>query len=155
MSENLRLARLYLVLLAIFTAGRLSQGAAGVPYDRAHHVFSLVILTAMSSLFYGAFCRRWLDFRVLKAMGLGALLGLAAQIVVLLATVGSYALGVDTYFTHPRAVTGRDVPGPIPFGEALMSRAFGLVGNSIGSGIIGALGWALGGLLPAEAHRKQ
>ncbi len=149
MTENLRLARLYLVLLAIFTVGRLAQGAAGVPYDRGHQVFSLVILTALSCLYYGAFCRRWRGIRVLKAMGLAAMFGLISQTVILLATVGSYALGVDTYFTHPTAL---QADAPLPFAAALVSRVQGLIGNTIMSGIVGALGWALGGLLPAEVR---
>ena len=59
MNEYLRVARLYMVVLAIFTVGRLFMGARGVPYERGHHVFSLVTMSLMASAFYGAFCRRW------------------------------------------------------------------------------------------------
>ena len=45
MAEYLRIGRLYFVLLAIFAVARFAQGAMGVPYDKAHHVFSIVILT--------------------------------------------------------------------------------------------------------------
>jgi hypothetical protein len=152
MAENFRLARLYLVLLAIFTVGRLSMSGAGVPYEHGHQVFSLVILTALSCLYYGAFCRRWRGFRVLRAMGLAAMFGLISQSVILLATVGSYGLGVNTYFTHPTAL---QADAPLPFAQALVARIQGLVGNTIMSGIVGALGWALGGLLPAEVSATQ
>jgi len=145
MSENLRLARLYLVLLTIFTVGRWVMGMRGVPYERGHHVFSIVIMTALSCFFYGAFCRRWRGHKVLKAVGLAVMLGLMSQIAILGATALSYALGLQTYFNHPTAL---NVEAAIPAGEALVRRATGLVGNPIMSGIIGALGWALGGLLP-------
>ncbi|HEY7410397.1 MAG TPA: hypothetical protein VII13_06655 [Vicinamibacteria bacterium] len=147
MRQHLRLARLYLVLLAIFTAGRLAVGATGKPYEKGHHFFSIVILTALSCVFYGAFCRRWANFRVLETMGLTATLGLMGQVVIFLATAVSYLAGVNTYFTHPIAL---NVDHPIPFGHAMAVRASGLVGNTIMSGIVGALGWTLGALLPSE-----
>ena len=60
----LRIARLYLVLLAIFAVARFAQGAMGVDYAKAHHVFSIFMLTVMASVFYAAFCRRWRGFRL-------------------------------------------------------------------------------------------
>ena len=48
MAENLKLARLYLLLLAIFTVGRWLLGTFGVPYERSHYLFSIVIMTAGS-----------------------------------------------------------------------------------------------------------
>jgi hypothetical protein len=39
----------------------------------------------------------------------------------------------------------------VPLAQALAARAFGLLANTFVSGsIAGALGWALGGLLPRE-----
>src|SRR5262249_45096894 len=49
MREYLRVARLYIIVLAIFTVGRLAVGFRGVPYERGHHLFSLVIMTLMAS----------------------------------------------------------------------------------------------------------
>jgi hypothetical protein len=147
MSEYLRLARLYLVLLAIFTVGRWVVGVRGVPYERGRDWFSIVILTAVSCLYYAAFARRWRGYKLFPAVGLAMTLAFISQVVILAATALSYALGIDTYFTHPTAL---NVEAPLPAGEALLRRLMGMVGNTITSGIIGGLGWALGGLLPEK-----
>jgi len=149
MAENLRLARLYLLLLAIFTVGRWLLGTFGVPYVKGHHVFSIVILTINAAIFYGAFCRRWRRFRLWQAAGLALTMGLVSQVVVFAATLLSYALGVHTYFNHPTAVLGPEAGVTVvPFGQAMLSRLGGLIVNPILTGIAGALGWAMGGLLP-------
>ncbi len=150
MAEMLRVARLYFVLLVVVVAGRWLMGTFDVPYEQGHHVVSIVILTTYACLFYGAFSRRWLDYRLVQAVLLGVLMGLAGQILILLLTVLSYGLGLSTYFNHPRAVMGPGAVDVVPFGQALASRAGGLIGNSIGAGIVAALGWALGGLLPKK-----
>jgi hypothetical protein len=147
MSELLRLGRLYFVLLAIFAVGRWLLGTSGVPYEKAHQVFSIVILTLLSAIYYGAFCRAWLGVRVMRAVAIGALFGLASQVVILLATVASYALGLDTYFNHPTALQAE---AKLAFGAADGQRLGGLVGNTLFTGIAGALGWSFGGLLPRE-----
>lgn len=152
MAQHLRLARLFWLLLAIFTIGRLLM--TRVPYEKGHHVFSLVTLTILSVLYYGAFTRRWHDYRVLQAMVLGGLLALSAQVVILVATAASYGLGVNTYFTNPRALLGVNAPpDPVPFGTAMLARVGGLVANTITSSIMGALGWVMGGLLPRDTPR--
>jgi hypothetical protein len=144
-AQYLRLARPYLLLLAIFTVGRWLQGTFKVPYDQGHHVFSIVILTLMASAFYGAFCRRWLSFRLSQAVSLAFLFGLASQIVIVFATLLSYALGLDNYFTNPRALNAE---GALAFGDAMLRRLGGLVVNPLLASLAGAIGWALGGLLP-------
>src|SRR5437773_397552 len=101
MKEYLRVARLYMIVLAIFTVGRLVVGFRGVPYERGHALFSLVTMSLMASTFYGAFCRRWRGYTVTQAMAVGATIGLLAQVVILVATVLSYAFHVDTYFVSP------------------------------------------------------
>lgn len=148
MADNLRIARLYLVLLAIFAVARFAQGAMGVEYAKAHHVFSIFILTVMASVFYAAFCRRWRGFRLLQAMGLGAMFGFIAQVVIFLATVISYALGIDTFFNHPTALNQASA---VPLARAIGIRAPALVIFPIINAIAAAIGWALGGLLPEGA----
>jgi hypothetical protein len=151
-ADYLRVGRLYFALLAIFTVARLAQGAGDVAYEKAHHVFSIVTLTLMASAFFGAFCRRWRGYTALQAMGLGLLFGLVAQVIIFTATVLSYALGAQTYFNHPRAL---NVESAIPLSEALVVRARGLVAAPIVNAIAAAIGWALGGLLPATAARAD
>lgn len=152
MAEHLRVARLYMLLLAIFTVGRWLQGTVvKTPYERGHQVFSIVILTILSALYYGAFCRRWRGYRLGQAAMLGLLLGLMSQVVIFLATFLSYVLDVDTYFRAPRAL---NVELPIGMADAMLNRAGGLVVNSINAGIAGALGWAMGALLPEDGARS-
>jgi hypothetical protein len=151
-ADYLRVGRLYLVLLAVFTAARFAQSAMGVPYDKAHHVFSIVTLTVLASAFFAAFCRRWRGYSGLQAMGLGLFFGLIAQVVVFIATVLSYAAGAETFFTHPRAL---NVPAAISLNEALLVRARGLVFGPIADALAAGLGWVLGSLLPVTAVRAD
>ncbi|MES1211046.1 MAG: hypothetical protein ABUL63_01800, partial [Acidobacteriota bacterium] len=99
----------------------------------------------LSSIFYGAFCRRWRGLKLLPAVTLGATLGLAAQVVIFLSTLLSYLLGLETYYNNPVALNAASA---LPMGTALATRAGGLVVNTILNGIAGALGWAMGALLP-------
>ena len=145
--QYLRLGTLYFVILAIFTVGRWVTGVRGVPYERGRDWFSIVILTSLSAFFFAAFTRRWLGYKLFQAVGLAMTFGFVSQVVIFTATALSYALGLDTYFTHPTAL---NVEAPIPMGDAMVRRASGLVGNTISSGIIGGLGWALGALLPEK-----
>ena len=145
MAEYLRVARLYFVLLAIFTVARFAQGMMGVEYQKAHHVFSLFILTVMSSAFYAAFCRRWRGFRLGQAVMLGVLFGLTTQVVIFLATMLSYALGMQTFFNHPTALNQTEAVGAA---QAVKIRLPGLVIFPIINAIAAAIGWSLGGLLP-------
>jgi hypothetical protein len=146
--EDLRLARPYFVLLAIFAVARFLQGLLGVPYARGHQVFSIVILTVISCLYYGAFVRRWRGYRLMHVIGLAVVLGLTSQLVIFFLTVVSYAFSLQTYFNHPIALNARELGQPVAFSLALANRTGGLVGNTVFSGIAGAIGWTLGGLLP-------
>jgi len=147
MAQMLRVARLYFVLLGVVTAGRLAMGAFGVPYARGTGVFSVVILTVYACLFYGAFLRRYRDYRLLQTALLGGLMGLAGQALILAITLACFGLGVDTYFNHPVALNSA-TGDPVSFGRALVVRLWGLVANTISAGIIAVVGWALGAFLP-------
>jgi hypothetical protein len=147
MAENLRIARLFFLLLAIVTLGRWAMSLQGVPYEKGTDKMSIVVLTVYASLFYGAFCRRWQGFKLGRAAVMGMTLGLVAQLVILASTLLSYGLGLDTYFNYPRAL---NADGPVPLGSAFVARVGGLVVNAILSGIAGALGWAMGALLPEQ-----
>ena len=158
MTENLKLARPYLVLLAVFTVGRWLLGTFHVPYEKGTHVFSIVTLTYYASAFYGAFCRRWRGFRLWRAAGMAMTLGVISQAVIFTATLVSYGLGLHTYFNYPIALLGPNATGTeVAVGQAVVARFGGLIVNAILAGIAGSLGWALGGLLPetgAQASRS-
>jgi hypothetical protein len=145
MHEYLRVTRPYMVLLAVFTVGRLVLGFRGVPYDRGHHVFSIVILSLLSSLFYGGFCRKWRGYTVAQALAVGATIGLMSQLVIFVLTFLSYALHIDTYFVNPRAL---NATGPISFAAAMAGRLGGLVINTATHSVAAALGWVMGATLP-------
>jgi hypothetical protein len=145
MAENLRLARLYFVILAIVAGGRWVMSLQGVPYAKGTDKLSIVIVTLLSSIFYGAFCRRWRGLKLFPAVTLGATLGLTAQIVIFVSTLLSYLLGIETYYNHPFAL---NAAAALPMSSALATRAGGLVVNTLLNGIAGALGWAMGALLP-------
>ena len=147
--EYARLGRPYFVLLAIVTLGRWLMGTAfGVPYERGTSVLSIVTLTLFASIFGAAYTRRWLGWRLPQAAGFAMFLALVSQVVILLSTAASYGLGISSYFNEPMALNRQT--DPIGFGAAMGFRLGGLVVNTILNGITGALGWALGGLLPAR-----
>jgi hypothetical protein len=148
MAENLRLARLYLLILAIVTVGRWSLGFRHVPYEQGTDKLSIVMMTLFASIFYAAFTRRWLGYRLLQAVALTMLLGLLGQVVIFLSTLASYALGIDSYFNNPMALTRQEAA--VGFAQAMGIRVGGLVANTILNGIAGALGWAMGGVLPSS-----
>jgi hypothetical protein len=143
--DTLKVARLYLVLLALFTVGRWAQSLAHAEYAKAHHVFSIVTLTLLSSAFFAAFCRKWRGYTLLQAVMLGMMLGLGAQVVIFASTALSYALGLHTFFNHPTAL---NVEGDLPMGDAMVRRALGLVAGPISNGIAAMLGWLMGAALP-------
>ena len=145
--ENLTLARPFLALLAVFAVGRWVMGVREVDYSRGHHIFSLVTLTVFGSAFYCAFLRRWLGFGIMRCVGMAMLLAFFAQAVIFVLTGLSYGLGLHTYFNHPTAL---NVEAPIGAGEAMLRRLGGLTFNTLSSGIIGALGWSLGAILPDQ-----
>lgn len=152
LKENLRLARLFFLLLAIVTAGRWIMSLKQVPYEKGTFIFSIVTLTLFSSVYYAAFARRWKGYGIAKAMVLAMTLAFSAQLVILLSTFATYALGMDSYFNHPSALLGpqADVTQRVAFGQALTARFFGLAINTLLSSVSGALGWAMGGLLPEK-----
>ena len=77
--EYFRVARPFLALLALFAVGRWMMGIFQVDYTKGHHIFSLVILTQLGCIFYGAFVRRWLGYPIMRAVGLGMTLGFSAS----------------------------------------------------------------------------
>jgi hypothetical protein len=145
MSDIVRVARFYWLLLGIFTLGRWVMSLRHVPYENGHHVFSIVILTFLASAFFAAFCRAWRGYGLRQAALLGAVFGLSAQVVIFTSTVASYGLGLETYFNHPRALQAET---SLTLAEALRVRGPALAIGTIVQAIVGMIGWTLGALLP-------
>ncbi len=142
---RVRFAILFVVLFAI---GRLVLGATGMPFAQGTHLFSIVTFSLFASLFFGAFSRQLWGFRFHQAMMLGVAIGLSGQILIFLATLGSYLAGTQTYFNDPAAL---NVPEAIPLGQALVARLIGIAINPILNSIAALIGWSLGKLIPGKA----
>jgi hypothetical protein len=149
MNEDLKLLRFYFVLLAIFTIGRWGLSLGGADYEATHQVFSIVILTMLSSAYYGGFVRRFLGSGVKRAMVLGLWIGFSAQLIVFGSTAISYLAGMDTFFNHPRALNLPEMPS---FGDAMVIRLQGILGNTIFNALAAALGYAIGGVIPQDVQ---
>jgi hypothetical protein len=149
----LRFIRLPLLLIFLFAVGRFCLGLAGVPYTpRGNAVFSIVVLTFVSSFYWGALSGRVGGFSWLGAALVGIAIGIFAQLLVFSATLLSYALDIKTsYFLHWDAL---NVPEGtvVPLGRLLVVRATGLITNPILAGIIALIGRALGALAPGRHH---
>ena len=143
--QRVRFAILFLVLFAI---GRLVLGATGVAYAQGTNIFSIVTFSYFASLLFGAFSRPLWGFRLTQAMMLGVAIGLSGQILIFVATLGSYLAGAQTYFNDPTAL---NVQEAIPLGQAMVARLIGLVVNSILNSIAALIGWSLGKLIPGKA----
>ena len=145
MSENLKLMRFFFVVLGIFTVGRWGLSLAGADYDKTHQVFSIVILTNISTLFYGFLTRTFVGGGVKRALVLAASMAAVAQLVIFGSTVVSYLLGMQTFFNDARALNS---PEAVPLGQAMVGRSLGLVVNVVTNLITGALGYAIAGVVP-------
>ena len=145
MSENLKLLRFYFLILAVFTIGRWGLSLGGVEYAKAHQVFSLVTLSLIASAHHAAFARAFLGYRLGKAAGLGATIGFVTQLVIFVSTALSYMLGLETFWNAPAALNAAQ---PIPFGQAMLARAGGVVANTLTNTVAALLGYAMGGVLP-------
>jgi hypothetical protein len=149
----LRFIRLPLLLILIFTIARFILGWKGVPYaPRGNAMFSIVVLTFVSSFYWGALSGRVGGFSWLGAFLIGLAIGLFAQILIFSATALSYALDIkSSYFVHWDAL---NVPEGtvVPMGKALATRAGGLLFGSVFAGIIALIGRALGALAPGRQH---
>ncbi len=152
----LQFVRLPFLLLLIFAVARFSLGLAGVPYaPRGNAMFSIVGLSLVSAVYFGALSRRVGGFGWGGTLLAGYSIGLFAQILIFLATWISYAANIETsYFRHWDALNVP--PGTVvPMAKALMTRVGGLVVGPITVLVAAAIGRALGGLAPLPAASVQ
>jgi hypothetical protein len=145
----LRFIRLPLLLLVFFAAMRFWLGAKGVPYaPRGNAMFSIVVLTFVSSFYFGALSRRVGGFGWGGTALVGAFLGLWAQILIFTATWLSYSMGIEaSYFRHWDALNLPD--GTVaPMAQALGLRAPALAIFPIINTVVASIGRLLSGLAP-------
>ena len=111
-------------------------------------MFSIVGLTLVSSIYFGALAKRVGGFGWGGTALAGLAIGLWAQILIFTATWLSYAAGVETsYFRHWDAL---NVPEGtvVPLAAALQKRVGGLVVGPILGIVAAAIGRALSALAP-------
>ena len=148
----LRFVRLPLILLVIWTIARFSVGLAGTPYaPRGNAMFSIVGLTIICALIYGAMSGRIGNFSWVGTILVGVVLGLFSQILIFTATLVSYLANVNTYFTHWDAL---NIPEgtSVPMATALATRAGGLIAGPIIGIIMTLIGRAVFGKLAPRAN---
>jgi hypothetical protein len=144
----LRFVRLPLLLIVIWTVLRFINGPVfGTPYaPRGNAMFSILGLTIICCLIYGALSNRVGNFSWVGTILIGVVLGLFSQVLIFLATLISYAAGIDTYFRHWDALN-------IPEGttatmaQALTTRAGGFIAGPILGTITALIGRAVFGKL--------
>ncbi len=146
MNDRISFIRLPILLLVLFFLGKLIVGAAGGDYSLGTRLFAMVPLTVHLCLIWGALSRSLRATGAGSAALTGVLIALVAQILIVVGTLGSYILGVDTHFSSPVAIVGVD--RAVGFGEAAFARVFGLLVNCVIGAVAASLGWALGGLVP-------
>jgi hypothetical protein len=150
----LRFVRLPLLLLLIFAVARFALGARGVPYaPRGNAMFSIVGLTFISAVYFGALSRRVGGFGWGGTVLVGYTIGLWGQILIFTATWLSYAMGIETsYFRHWDAL---NVPEGtiVPMAAAMTTRVGGLVVGPLIAIVPALIGRVLGGLAPDPATR--
>jgi hypothetical protein len=151
MKEKLEFDRLPILLILLFFIGRLAIGAAmGVnkqSYDLSNRLFSMVILQVHIALLWGAVGRRYRGYGVGGSVAAVVLAVLVSQILIWLGTAGSYIAGANTLFNYPEALNQPNAQS-IAFGAAMQSRTITLIANTLFGAILGAIGWALGALVP-------
>ncbi len=155
-SRVLRFVRLPLLLILIWAVLRfLMQPVFGAPYaPRGNAAFSVVGLTLVSCLYFGAMSGRVARLSWLGAFPVGVVIGLFAQILIFTATLVSYAAGIETYFIHWDAL---NVPEgtSVPMGKAMISRASGLFFGSLFAGVFALIGRAVFGKLAPRCDENE
>jgi|SRR5215471_2811244 len=157
MKEKLQFVRLPILLFVIFFVGRLALGAAlGVSktsYDLSNRLFSMVILQVHVGLLWGAVGRRYRGYGIGGSAAAIVLAVAVSQLLIFAGTAFSYLGGLNTFFNYGEAL---NQPGVVvPFGAAMVARTLTFIGNCLIGGIVGAIGWALGGLIPAGSTTAQ
>jgi uncharacterized membrane protein YeaQ/YmgE (transglycosylase-associated protein family) len=127
-----------LVLLVLWALLRFIIGLRGVPYaPRGNAMFSVLGLTIISCLYFGAMSRRVGGFNWVGTVLVGAVIGFWAQLLIFTATLISFAANLNTYFVHWDALNIPEGTHPV-MAQGMTTRAVGLVAGTI-VGIIMAL----------------
>lgn len=155
----LRFLQLPLLMILIFAIGRFWVGAAGVPYaPRGNAMFSIVGVTLVSCIYYGAMSKKVGGFNWLGTLLIGVVLMEWAQILIFSATVVSVQGNFTTsYFTHWDALNIKEGE-VLAFGEIMKRRTGAFLFALIPATIAVSLGRLVFGLLvpaPTPAQNEK
>ncbi|MFQ5630863.1 MAG: hypothetical protein ACE5I1_18995, partial [bacterium] len=137
--------RLPYILILIWAAMRFSLGVFfDVPYaPRGNAMFSLVGLTLISSIYFGALSNKVGGFDWKGTLLVGVSIGTFAQILIVLLSLISLAAGLDnSYFIHRDALNLQPGDPQMSMGQLFVARIVGLVINAVLAAIAAALGRA-------------
>ena len=155
LSSVIRFARLAYVFLAISALGRFVI-AFWVPFEsspRPNAIFSVVVLTGVMSLCFGALSKSVAGFDWKGTALTGASIGVVAQLLIFFFTVVSMAAGLQGtsyYLSHEAA--GFEPEVAITWGTIIFARSTGLVINAVIAVLEACLGRLLfAGLAPKAA----
>jgi len=152
----LRFVRLPYLLLLLYALGRFWIGIRGVPYaPRGNAIFSVVGLTIITSIYFGALSKRVGGFGWLGTVLVGLFIGLWAQILVFTLTLVSFLGHFDTsYYLNPDSL---QVPagGTLDMGLILTQRGIGLVVNCIIAIVAACIGRLLAALAPQPGAASE
>ncbi|KAA3613993.1 MAG: hypothetical protein DWQ05_17120 [Calditrichaeota bacterium] len=145
--------KLPFLLIIIWALLRFSLGVFfGVPYaPRGNAMFSLVGLTLISSIYFGALSKTVAGFDWKGTLMTGVLIGFGAQSLIFVLSIISLAAGLEnSYFIHWDAINTQ-AGETVTMGALVSLRFVGIIINCIIAAIAAALGRALSGLAPAKA----
>jgi hypothetical protein len=133
---------------------RFTLGARGFPYaPRGNAMFSIIGLTFVSSVYFGALSRKVGGFGWGGTALIGYSLGLWAQILIFTATYVSYAAGIETsYFRHWDALNA-PVDTIVPMADAMKIRAQALAVGPLFTILPACIGRLLSVLAPDPAAK--
>jgi len=155
-SQVLRFVRLPIVLILIWAVLRFIVGLRGVPYaPRGNAMFSVVGLTIISSIYFGALSGKVGGFRWLGTVLVGLLIGLWAQILVFALTIISFSAHLtNSYYINWDSLNLPPNTAPTSMGQLVGIRAGGLVANIIIAIIAVLIGRVLFGLLVSAPRER-
>lgn len=156
-SQVIKLLRLPMLLLVIFTIGRFYLGFREVPYaPRGNSIFSIVVLNIISCIYFGALSGKVMRMPWQATLLIGIILALFSQVLIFSATIISYEAQIKTsYFLHWDAL---NIPPDkvLTLGEIIGIRLRGLlIGAPIVGIIMSFIGRGLGFLLPLPLEHKS
>lgn len=146
--DVLKFVRMPILMLVLYTTIRFLLGVNGVPYaPRGNAMASVVGVTILSCLYFGALSKREVKFGWGSTLLIGVIISLTAQILIFTATLISYSANLNTYFVHWDAL---NVPEGtvVPMAQGMKARALGVLTAPISGVVMASIGRLLGFLAP-------